>query len=69
MEYLINIISYLGITSIFILIIVLCLIWLFIRSAVASGTKHGILEAHDIISGNKQQRINDDIETEMKGWE
>lgn len=69
METLINLISYLGVFSIFICILTIYLIWLFIRSAVASGTQKGILDAYDIISGNKQKRIEDDIEAEIKGWE
>lgn len=69
METLLNIITGLGVFVIAIFIIIAWLIWLFIRSAVASGTKQGIIEAHDILSGNRQERINKDIEEELKGWE
>ena len=69
MEYLINLVSYLGIASLLLFIIVICLVWLFIRSAVASGTKRGIIDAHNEINGITHKRILNDIEEEQKGWE
>lgn len=61
--------SYLGIFSLLIPIISLCLLWLFIRSAIASGTKQGIIDAYNTLSGKEQQQLHDDFEEEMRGWE
>ena len=62
METLSNIITGLGIFTIVIFIIIAWLIWLFIRSAVASGTRQGFLEAYNEI--NKATEENE-VKTEM----
>ena len=59
----------LGIFAIIIPILSIILIWLFIRSAVASGTKQGIIDAYNTLSGKSKQQAIDDFEAEMKGWE
>ncbi len=69
MENIFNIFSYLGIFSICILIIITWLLWLFIRSAVASGTKKGIIDAYETINKYKDEDSLSDFEKEMKGWE
>lgn len=69
MESFFEFISYLGILAIIIPVLSICLTWLFIRSAVASGTKQGIIDAYNTLSGKEQQRAIDDFEEEMKGWE
>lgn len=69
MESLFELISYLGILSLIIPLITFCLTWLFIRSAVASGTKQGIIDAYHQINGKETQEPLDDFEAEMKGWE
>ena len=60
MESLLNLITGIGVFAISIFIIIVLLIWLFIRSAVASGTKHGILEAYKVINNN-----SNDIQTKQ----
>lgn len=65
METLINLISYLGVFSICIIILYICLIWLFIRSAVASGTKKGILDAYTAINSNNSETDKKPIKTSM----
>lgn len=52
MDFITNFLSYLGLFTIGIIILSICLLWLFIRSAVASGTKKGILDAYNIINQN-----------------
>ncbi len=69
MESFFEIISYLGILSLIIPLITICLTWLFIRSAVASGTKQGIIDAYNTITKKDEQQALSDYEEEMKGWE
>lgn len=52
MDFIFDFLSYLGLFTIGIIILSICLLWLFIRSAVASGTKKGILDAYNVINQN-----------------
>lgn len=69
MDFIFELLSYFGAFSIFISLLTILLIWLFIRSAVASGTRRGIIDAYNQISGKSEQKALEDFEKEMKGWE
>lgn len=71
-ESLVGILSAMMAARLLIAAIGLLLTWLFLRSAITSGVKRGILMAHDELERLKKNpppSPEEQLEEELKGWE